>query len=175
MPRWIRAFAGSNRGTAAVEFAILVPVLLLFAAGVTEFGRYFAVSDAANRLATQYAAAWADCSDVPAGTCSTELSTFASANVIANVAPQLIASRTTLTMFQVSMSGTTPTIVSAYPSGGALSAPQVTAARASFTNGQSGVVVTVAYNHSLAYFSNLMSPYLSSLLSISYTVTQLKS
>ena len=175
MRAWIGRFASSTRATAAVEFAILVPVLLLFAGGITEFGRYFAVTDAANRLATQYAEAWADCSDVPAGSCTTELGTFSSANVIANVAPQLTASRTTLTMFQVSMTGTTPTVVSSYPSGGSLTAAQTTAARNSFSSGQTGVIVTVGYTHSLAYFSTLMSPYLGSLLNISYTVTQLKS
>ena len=53
MRAWIGRFASSTRATAAVEFAILVPVLLLFAGGITEFGRSFAVTDAANRLATR--------------------------------------------------------------------------------------------------------------------------
>jgi hypothetical protein len=78
-------------------------------------------------------------------------------------------------MFQVTMTGTTPTIVSSYPSAGTLSTAQLAAATSTFTSGQSGVIVTVSYTHTLAYFPNQMSTALSSLLSISYTVAQLKS
>ena len=165
----------SKSAVAAVEFAIIVPVLILFAAGITEFGRYFSVSDAANRLATQYAGAWSDCSDVPAGTCANELSTFASSNVIANFVPELVPSQTTISMFQITMSGTTPTIVSSYPAGSTLSAAQTAAASSTFTNGQSGVIVTVTYNHTLLYFPTQMSSSMNGLLNISCTVAQLKS
>jgi hypothetical protein len=37
-----------------------------------------------------------------------------------------------------------------------------------------GVVVTATYSHSLQFFPTLMTPYLGSLLSPSYTVVQLK-
>ena len=174
MGNWLREFLRSKHATAAIEFAIIAPVMVIMAAGISEFGRYFVVYDAANRLATQYASAWADCSDVPTGTCATELSTFASANVIANIAPQLTASKTALSMFQVTMSGSTPTVVSSYPSGGSLSGAQTTAATSTFTSGQSGVVVTVSYNHTLDYFPSVMTPFLGSLLSFSFTVAQLK-
>ena len=170
----LRHFLRSRRATAAVEFAIIVPVLLVTAAGITEFGRYFCVSDATNRLATQYAGVWSDCSDVPTGTCNTELSTLTSSATIQNFAPQLIAGQASISMVQITMNGGTPTVVYSYPSGAALSAAQ-TAAAFTFTNGQSGVIVTVSYNHTLAFFPVQMSQFLSSLLNISYTVSQLKS
>ena len=75
-------FLKAKGATSAIEFAFVAPVMLLMMAGITEIGRYYSVYDAANRLADQYASAWADCSDVPAGTCATELSTFSSANTI---------------------------------------------------------------------------------------------
>ncbi len=36
-----RTFLKSDRGAAAIEFAIIVPVVLLLAGGITEFGRYY--------------------------------------------------------------------------------------------------------------------------------------
>ena len=74
--RRLLSFLKAEGATSAIEFAFVAPVMLLMAAGITEIGRYYAVYDAANRLADQYASAWADCSDVPTGTCATELSTF---------------------------------------------------------------------------------------------------
>jgi Flp pilus assembly protein TadG len=168
-------FWRSGIATAAVEFAFIVPVMLLMVAGITEYGRYYVVSDAANRLATQYASAWADCSDVPTGTCALELNTFGSSNVIQNIVPPLAASKTTLSMFQVIMVGTTPTVVSSYPAASTLSSAQSTAASAILTSGESGVVVTVTYAHSLDYFPGIMSAFLGSALNISNTVVQLKS
>ena len=174
MRAFLLKFLGSTQATAAVEFAIIIPVLIMVAAGITEFGRYFCVSDAANRLATQYAGVWSDCSDVPAGTCNTELSTLASSATIQNFAPQLIAGQTSISLFEITMNGGTPTVVYSYPSGTGLS-PSQTAAAAAFTNGQSAVIVTVGYSHTLAFFPTQMSQFLSSLLNISYTVSQLKS
>ena len=61
---------------------------MMFAA-VVEAGRLFQVYDATNRLATQYAIVFADCSDIPAGTCNTELAALGSSSAIANIVPQL--------------------------------------------------------------------------------------
>lgn len=167
-------FRRSAAGSAAVEFAFIAPILLAMFAGVVETGRIFQVYNATNRLATQYANVYADCSDSPAGTCSTELAALASTSAVSNIVPQLDTSRLSLSIFQVSMSGTTPTIVYASPSGATLSASQVSAAQALLTNGQPGVVVTATYSHSLQFFQTLMNPYLSSLLTASYTAVQLK-
>jgi Flp pilus assembly protein TadG len=168
-------FLESENGIAAVEFAVIAPMMLLMLAGIFEFGRIYQVYSACNRLATQYTIAWADCSDSPAGTCSTELSAFTSANAIANIAPQLNPSKLTLSMFQVQMSGSTPSVVYSAPSGATLSAAQTSAVQAALSNGASGVVVTATYSHSLAVFSTLMKPFLNSYLTPSYTVVQLKS
>ncbi len=170
-----RKFLKASGAAAAVEFAFIAPVMIVMAAGITEIGRYYSVYDATNRLADQYASAWADCTDVPAGTCATELTTFTSASTIANIVPALVPAQTSISMFQILMVGTTPTVVYSYPSGGSLSAAQTSAATAAFTSGQSGVIVTVSYNHSLLYFPSTMNAILGSVLNFSYTVVQLKS
>jgi Flp pilus assembly protein TadG len=164
----------SNAGTAAIEFAIVVPILLLLFAGTIEVGRAYQVYNQVNRLASQYAIAWADCSDVPAGTCNSELSNFNSTFSISNIAPQLLTAQLSITMFQVTMSGTTPTVVYASPAGATPSTAQSTAAAAILTNGQSGVIVTGTYAHTLQFFSAMMSPTLSSYLTASFTAVQLK-
>ena len=174
MAEVLRTFRGSSTGSAAVEFAFIAPILLAMFAGVLEIGRIFQVYNATNRLATQYANVYADCSDSPAGTCSTELGVLASTSAISNIVPQLDTSRLSLSVFQVSMSGTTPTVVYASPSGASLTAGQISAAQALLSNGQPGVVVTATYSHSLQFFQTLMTPYLGSLLTASYTAVQLK-
>jgi Flp pilus assembly protein TadG len=161
--------------TAAIEFAIIAPVLLLFLAGGVEFGRAFEVYEVANRLASQFAIVWADCSDSPAGTCAAEANTLTNANTVTNVAPQLVPAKLSLTMFQVQMQSGTPVVAIAYPAGSTLNAAQTAAAQTVIPSGQYGVVVTLNYAHTLSFFSALMSPYLASHLAASYTVVQAKS
>jgi hypothetical protein len=179
MTRLARKYLSSRSANAAVEFAIVLPVLMLFAGSTTELGRAFQVYDAANELATQYAIAWADCSDYPTGACSTEMSSLTTASAIANIAPQLTTANVTLQMFQVQMSGTTPTVIYAggYPASASttLSSAQTAAAAAAFADGQSGIIVTVSYAHSLLYFPSQMSSALNAHLTPTYTITQLKS
>jgi Flp pilus assembly protein TadG len=170
LSRWLR----STDGTAGVEFALIAPVLLLLAGATAEFGMIFQVYNATDRLAAQYAISWADCSDLPAGNCQTELATYTAPAAISNVVPQLKSANITLKMFQLQMSGTTPVVVYAYPSGATLTSQQVTAAQGVLQSGQSGVLVTATYQHSLNLFSVLMTPYLAAKLSPSYTVVQLK-
>jgi Flp pilus assembly protein TadG len=167
-------FIRSRSATAAIEFAFIVPILVMMMAGVVECGRLFQVYNATNRLATQYAIVYADCSDNPVGTCSTELSALGSTTTFANIVPQLQTSLLSVSIFQVSMSGTTPTIVYAYPTGATLSAGQLAAAQGALASGQAGVVVTATYNHTLQFFQTLMNAYLASALTASYTVVQLK-
>jgi Flp pilus assembly protein TadG len=168
--RWLR----STDGTAAIEFALVAPLLLLLAGATSEFGGILKVYNATDRLAAQYAISWADCSDLPAGTCQNELAAYTAAATIANVAPQLVPANLTLQMFQLQMAGSTPTVVYAFPSGATLSAAQTTAAQGALQAGQTGVLVTATYQHSLNLFSVLMTPYLSAKLRPSYTVVQLK-
>lgn len=170
----LRRFAGSRSGSSAIEFSIILPVMLLMIAGVVEVGRLFQVYNATDRLATQYAIVFADCSDQPIGTCSAEMTQLGATATVSNVVPQLQSGLLSLSIFQVSMSGTAPSIVYSFPSSASLSTAQVAAAQAILSDGQSGVVVTATYNHSLQFFQNLMSPYLSSVLTPSYTAVQLK-
>lgn len=165
----------SRRGSAAIEFALVVPVLLALAAGIVEIGLIFKIYNGANRLATQYAIAWSDCTDTPPGTCLTELSSYSSSNTVSNLVPQLVPANVTLQMFQVLMSGTTPVVTYSYPGSASLNSAQTAAAQAAFSSGQKGVVVTASYQHSLNFFSTFMTPFLGSRLNPSYTVTQLKS
>jgi hypothetical protein len=55
-----------------------------------------------------------------------------------------------------------------------LTASQVTAAQGVLSNGQVGIVVTATYNHTLQFFQAMMTPYLGSVLTASYTAVQLK-
>jgi len=168
-------FSRATRAAAASEFALILPVIILMFAAIVEFGAIFQVYAATNRVATQFAIAWADCSDSPVGTCQTELNTYTASFTIANIAPQLTASHLTLQMFEVQMSGTTPTIVYAYPSSATLTAAQVVAAQAAFSPSQTGVIVTASYVHTLQFFSVLMTPFLGANLNPTYTVVQIKS
>lgn len=90
---------------------------------------------------------WADCSDSPAGTCNTELANYTASYAIGNIFPELTASATSLRIFQISMSGTTPSVTYAYPSGATLTTAETTAAQAVVPSTQAGVVVTVTYTH----------------------------
>ncbi len=168
-------FRRSERGTAAIEFAIVVPVLILLFGGIVEIGRAFHVYNNVNRLAAQYAIAWSDCSDVPAGTCSTELQSYSSANTIRNIVPAIKPASLTLLMFQVQMTGVVPTVVYAHPTGATLNAVELNAAQSTFKAGQSGIIVTARYTHQLEYFSAVMTPILQDALTLTYTVAQLKS
>jgi Flp pilus assembly protein TadG len=169
-----RNFMRSRSGSAAIEFAFIAPIMLMMIAGVVELGRLYQVYNGTNRLATQYAIVYADCSDVPTGNCSTEATSLGSQSAISNIEPQLRTSLLSVTIFQVSMSGSTPTIVYSYPSGATLTTSQVAAAQGLLAAGQSGVVVTATYNHTLQFFPALMTLYLGSVLTASYTTVQLK-
>ena len=167
-------FIHSRSATAAIEFAFIVPILLMMMAGVVEFGRLIQVYNATNRVATQIAIVYADCSDNPVGTCGTEANSYMTSQFISNIVPQLTVSSLSFKVFQVSMSGTTPTVVYSAPSGATLNAAQTAAAQAALSSGQAGVIVTATYTHTLQFFQTLMNPYLANALTPSYTVAQLK-
>jgi Flp pilus assembly protein TadG len=167
-------FLRSRAGTAAVEFAVIVPVMIAMAGGGFELGRAFQAYNAANRLATQYAFTWSDCSDSPVGSCLTELSTYTPSAALANIAPQLITANINLRMFQVTVAGANANVVYAYPTGATLTSAETTAATSTLKNGQTGVVVSINYVHSLAVFTALMSPIIGSSFTMAFTVVQVK-
>jgi Flp pilus assembly protein TadG len=174
MRQRLSRFIHSSSATAAIEFAFIVPIMVTMMAGVVECGRLFQVYNATNRIATQLAIVYADCTDTPVGTCGTEANSYMTSQFVANIVPQLTVSALSLQVFQVSMTGTTPTVVYAAPTGSTLSASQISAAQGALASGQSGVVVTATYTHTLQFFQTLMNAYLSSALTPSYTVVQLK-
>jgi Flp pilus assembly protein TadG len=177
-----------SRATAALEFALIFPVMLLLIAGIVEFGSVFVAIEATNRIATQYALAWANCSENSIdtnGLCSQELTTYITAASISNVVPKLILANLTLTMveFTVSSGGTVTAVYSRGYS--AVNAAQLadatTRAGSAFTlfpgpaAVQYVVVVEAEYAYSLLFFATLMSPFLPNPLTFSYTAIQLKS
>ena len=167
-----RRFARENRGSVAVEFAIISPVMLVMLGGIYEIGHAFQALTAVNELASQYAISWADCSDNPTGTCNTELTQYNTAGAISNVAPTLTASGVTVQMYQVKMSGTTPAVQ--YPTGGSLTAAQISAAQTSLQSGDTGVVVTVNYTYTVSLFGGFLSGVIPNSIPMSYTTVQLK-
>jgi Flp pilus assembly protein TadG len=171
----LRRLWRSVEGTAAIEFALAAPLMLLVAGGIVEFGLIFKVYNGVDRLAAQYAIAWSDCSDYPAGTCQTELANYTTSSAVSNIAPQLQPSNLTLQMFQVQMdNANNPSIIYSYPSTATLTAAQTSAAQAALSAGQVGVLVTASYQYSLQFFSTLMTPFLGAKLNPSYTIVQLK-
>ena len=173
-PPFLRRFARARRGSAAVEFAIIAPIVIVILGGLFEVGRAFQTLTAVNELASQYAISWSDCSDNPAGTCNTEIGLYSPSAAISNLAPQLTAANVTLQMFQVTMSGTTPSVTYAYPSGAGLTAGQTAAAQAAFTSGQTGVIVTVSYTYNVTVFPGMLSGIIPASFPMSFTVAQLK-
>lgn len=173
--RGVIRFLAQRRAVAAVEFAIIAPVLMVLVGGVVEIGSLLRAYAAVNRVATQYALSYADCPDFTSGTCQTELSQYASTTTLANIVPQLTAANLTLTMAQVSMSGSTPTVQYVSPAGATLTAAQTAALVNAVPSGQTGVVVTAKYTYSLLFFATLMKPIIGSSWTITFTVAQLKS
>ncbi len=171
---FLQRFCRSTRGSAAVEFAFIAPIMIVILGGLYEVGNAFQSLTAVNGLASQYAISWADCSDNPTGTCNTEIGLYSPTAAISNVAPQLTASNVNLKMFQVTMSGSTPTVTYSYPSGSSLSTTQTSAAQASLTSGQTGVIVTVSYTYSVVVFPGVLSGIIPASFPMSFTVVQLK-
>jgi Flp pilus assembly protein TadG len=173
MIRRLIQFLKDRAGTAAMEFAIVVPVMITMGAGAFELGRAFQAYDAVNRLATQYAFTWADCSDSPAGTCNTELGYYTTSSSLANIAPQLVTSNISLRMFRVTVVGSAANIVYAYPTGATLTSAETSTATSTIANGASGVVVSVSYAYNLAVFMTWLSPIVGSSFTMAFTVAQI--
>jgi len=186
--------AAKSRAVASVEFALIVPGMLLMVAGLVEFGRFYQVYTVANRLASQYAVTWANCSESSTdtdGVCATELPNYTNAAAISNVVPQLSLNALTLTMaeFTVTQAGVATVLYVGGNTGGAANttgdATQLADAKnkaATAFNLFAGpaavqyvVVTEVKYVHTLDFFPTLMSAILGDYLTFSYTSTLLKS
>ncbi len=174
MCRFFQGLAAHRRGTAAVEFAAVAPIMVLLVGAIFEIGSLLRANAVVNRLVMQYAISYADCSDTSTGVCGTEVAEYGTSAALANIAPQLTAANLTLDMAQVKMNGTTPTVEYSYPSGLTLTSAQIAALQATVASGQTGVVVTATYPYQLLVFSTLMAPFIGTNFSFSYTAAQLK-
>jgi Flp pilus assembly protein TadG len=172
-----------KRSVAAVEFAIILPVMMLMVAGIIEFGAILQVYKATNRLATQYALSWADCFDTGTVTCQTELATYTNATTIANLAPQLTIKNLALTLAEITVTDGAPSVVNSggYPNANAGQLATATSvATSAFTDtakateSQTIVVVVAQYKHTLDFLPAFVSPFLANALTTNYTVAQLK-
>ncbi len=109
-----------QNGVAAVEFAILIFVLLLIAAGIFEFGRAFWYYDALAK-ATRDAARYLSSADA---TTISSVGVPAAANLVvaeanaANLSPALTASNVNVTCNPACTDGTAPTSVTVRIGGG---------------------------------------------------------
>lgn len=164
----------NRRAVVAVEFAVVAPIMVLLAGAIFEIGSLLRTSAAVNRLTMQYAVSYADCSDTASGVCLTELDEYPTTAALGNIAPQLKAASVTLKMAQVKMNGLVPTIEYIYPTGSSLTNAQTAALQAAIPSGQSGIVITISYPYRLLVFSSLMSPFIGSSFTFSYTAAQLK-
>jgi Flp pilus assembly protein TadG len=165
-----------RRGSVVVEFALVAPVMTLLAGGIYVMGSLLRANAAVNRLAMQYAISFADCSDTASGVCLTELNQYETTFALSNIAPQLLTANITLSMAQVQMSGTTPTVE--YPTGLSLTAAQTSALQAAASPASISpltyVVVTVSYVYTPLIFAPLMTPIIGSSVTLTYTAAQLK-
>jgi Flp pilus assembly protein TadG len=178
----VRRIVARRRAIAGVEFAVLAPVMLLLAGGIVDGGLLLRAYTAVNALSMQYVESYADCDK--SATCGTEPATYAATNTLANVAPDLTATNLTLSMFEVTITGTTVSVLNSYASNTSspsLSAAQTSALQALVPSGAAStttyyaVVVTASYQYSLQFFSSLMAPILGSSFTVSYTQAQLQS
>ena len=168
-----RRFVASRRGSAAVEFSFIAPVLILMGAGVFELTRAFQARTAIDQLASQYAIAYADCVDLPPGSCNSELGIYDTSFSLQNLEP-LLVHPITLQMFQVTNNGGTPQVTYSYPNNATLSSAQSSAVTAVVPSGSTGVVVTVNYTYTLDVFPGVLNGIVPSSIPLSYTVAQLK-
>jgi Flp pilus assembly protein TadG len=169
-----RRFNRDNRAVAAIEFAIIVPVVVALFATTLEFGLYYRSLDAVNKLASQYAIAFADCFDD--ADCTSERTALISTTLATNLTQGLVPASLSIRMFKVNVSST-GSITVKVPTGGTLDTnEQAAVSTRIYKSGvaREGVVVTVSYTHSAQFFASTANTFLAPYFNIKARVAQLK-
>jgi len=172
----LRRFRRDDRAIAAIEFAIIVPVVLALAATTLEFGMYYRALDAVNKLAAQYAIAWADCAG--ATECQAEANVFSSTTLANNLTSgSLVAANLSFRLYQAKRQNSTtlyaPTV--AIPSATVPDSNEKAAILNKVeTNEKFGVVVTITYTHVPQFFASTANAFLAPYLTIRARVAQLQ-
>jgi Flp pilus assembly protein TadG len=169
----LQRFRRDDRAIAAIEFAIIVPVIVALAAATLEFGMYYRSLDAVNKLASQYAIAWSDCVDD--ANCESEATTLSNTTLATNLTNGLVPANISIRMFRATRASSstinTPEVVR--PSGATADANEVAAiVSKAETNGEYGVVVTVTYTHTPQFFASTANTFLSSYMTMRARVAQ---
>jgi Flp pilus assembly protein TadG len=165
-------FLRARDGAAIMEFAFIVPIMLLLAAGITELGRAYHIYNSTNKLAVQYAEAWADCKTA----CQAEMASYTNSNVISNITPVLNPGALTLRMLWVTANGASTTVAYSSPSGVSwatmTTAEQNVITKNLIPSGATGVIVSASYTFTPQYFPVEMANLMGSPLTAAYTVAQ---
>ncbi len=178
-------FRDDLRATSAMEFAFILPVMMILIGGMVEFGRWFQAYDGVNRLANRYASVYSDCNDNPSNlpvspqACNVELALYWPTAALANIAPQLSNGTASVRLFQVKYSTAgAATVMYSYPAGATLTAAEASAGSATIPASyaqETGVIVSVQYTFAAAFFPQLfqqLAP--NGIVNIQYTVAQRK-
>ncbi|OQW52236.1 TadE/TadG family type IV pilus assembly protein [Candidatus Raskinella chloraquaticus] len=152
-----RRFTRQERGSIAVEFAILVPVLILLMGATYELAGGIEANSQLNIMVGQVALSWGDCSDSPAGDCQAEMNQYIAART--NIAPALNTSQLTLNLWQVNNSYGTVNVVYGTT---AITAAATNLALAQIPEGQSGVIAIGSYNYQARAFTVVTQPFIGS-------------
>ncbi len=169
---FLARFLRAREGAAIMEFAFVVPIMLLLVAGITELGHAYNIYNSTNKLAVQYAEAWADCKT----SCQAELTNYTNSNVISNIVPTINPSALALRMLWVTANGTSTTVSYSSPSG--VTWATMTAAEQNvitsnlIPTGTVGVIVSASYTFSPLYFPVEMSNLMGAPRTAAYTVAQ---
>ena len=167
--RVLIAFVRGERASIAVEFAFLVPVLILLMGGTYEVSGAIEANSQLNIMVGQVALSWGDCNDSPTGTCQTEMNQYVTAR--ANIVPALNGGQLTLNLWQVTVLGTT---VSTSYSTSAITAAAISVARAQIPSGNTGIVVIGSYTFQARAFTVVTQPFIGSGLIFSQTAAARK-
>lgn len=165
---WQR-FATDERGVAAVEFAFVLPLLLVLLAGALELRAAWQAARSVNTLAAQAALVIADCKTTNPSGCAGEAQQIS--NAVGWLAPQLERSRLTIDAAELTRTGGAAKLVSGSQDLANALGP---AALARFREGQTGIAIRVTYSHLPTAFASFLGSAFTEKLTFQATAFALK-